>query len=262
MSIVPIRLASTDWTAPDDDRIRFLAIFADGVMGRSPAPAELKCLFSVPSRLELPKYIPYGILTAQEGGFLRKRTTYRHALNHQMMPDVWTDKKKCEHSLHSAVNVVGDALYKGHGEAYDLIMQDGPQHYSVSKDGVSFIVTCYDMPAETGAEVVRAVISDTVPFIPFDPVPVTIYGYKHGAGHRWEIRIPGWLETFAVMDDQRKAQEAVDGMIYQIGLAVLLTVMAKLGPQLPNAVQMARHQVGIVNNFGRLLSGLEPQQIE
>jgi hypothetical protein len=143
---------------------------------------------------------------------------------------------------------------------YDLSLADGHQQFSIAQQ--HFIAAYCDVPAELGAEVVRSVIVPSDDTVAFEPVPVTIYGYRQGQQSRWELRIPGWLETFAVMDDQRKAQEAADGLTFHIGQAVLVTVMAKLMPNRPEVVRAARQQVGLVNNFGRMYSGMEPQRPE
>ncbi len=138
-------------------------------------------------------------------------------------------------------------------------MADGPQQSNVTQR--LFQAAYYDEPARLGEAVVRAIIT---PFdeIPFLPVAVMKCGYMQGNQPMWELRIPGWLDTFAILSDQRKAQEAADGLVFHIGNAVLAAVLARLVPDHPKAAMTARQQVGLVTNFGRVYSGLEPQQIQ
>lgn len=254
-----IRLASNNWEAPDTDRVRFVAHCVGGSIGQAPAAAELSCLLHVPAQPRLPKYIPYGILNVQEGGFLRKKLTYRHVLNQQLMPDVWTNARECEMSLLNAVNIAGAKLESGFGEQYDLTVADGEQRYSVTHR--LFRVVYYDQPALLDYEAVRAVI---MPFdeMPFEPVPVVIYGYMQGNQQKWELRLPGWLDTFAVLSGKRQAEDAADGLAFHIGNAVITSVMAKLAPDRPDVVNDARQKVGLVSNFGRIYSGMEPLRIQ
>jgi hypothetical protein len=176
------------------------------------------------------------------------------------MPDVWNDKFECEMSLKNAVNIAGEGLSSGRGEHHDLTVADGQQAYTVTDR--NFVAIYYDQPATIGSEVVRSVIASTN--IPFEPVPITIYGYKQGNEERWELRVPGWLDTFAIMTDRRKAQEAADGLTYHIGTAAQMTSIARLisPAHQPAALQSARGLVRIVTNFGRMYSGMEPQKIQ
>jgi hypothetical protein len=252
-----VQLASIDWQQPDPSKVRFIANSVSGSIGRGSKAANLFCLLSAPLQPLLPKYVPYGILTVPEGGFLRKKLTYRHVLNHQLMPDVWNNNLECEMSLKNAVNIAGEGLSSGRGEHYDLTVADGEQAYNVTDR--NFAALYYDQPATIGSEVVRSVIAATN--VPFEPVPITIYGYKQGNEERWELRVPGWLDTFAIMSDRRKAQEAADGLTYHIGIAAQMTSIAKLisPTHQAGAQQSARQCVGIVTNFGRMYSGMEMQ---
>jgi len=180
--------------------------------------------------------MPYGVLTMQEGGFLRKKLTYRHVLGHQLMSEVWTNKDQCLMSLQNAVNIAGAGLAKGWGEYYEHAVADGPQQYNITHR--HFQAAYYDEPARLGETVVRAIIA---PFdeIPFLPVAVMIYGYMQGNQPMWDLCIPGWLDTFAVLSDQRKAEEAADGVVFHIGNAVLAAVLARLVPNHPMAAMTA-----------------------
>jgi len=250
-------LASDDWEVADDAERRFVAFGVGGSMGRDTAPADLKCLFHVPSQPRLPSVVPYGILSYVQGGFPRKRTNYQHVLNHQLMPDTWQSEAECEMSLNNAVNVVGEKLFSGRGEHFDLTVTDGNQAFNATHQ--YFSANYYDEPAMMGQGVVRAVIHPAD--IDFEPVPVIISGSMRGIQEQWEIRIPGWLDTIAVMSGQRQVQEATDGLTYLIGYAAMGAVMAHHRPNDPSIVNNARQRVGLVTNLGRMYSGLEPQQI-
>jgi len=250
-------LASDDWEVADEAEVRFVAFGVGGSIGGNTAPADLKCLFHVPSQPRLPSAVPYGILSHVKGGFLKKRISYQHVLNHQLMPDAWQSEAECEMSLNNAVNIVGDKLFSGRGEHFDLTVTDGDQIFDATHQ--YFSANYYAEPTMMGQDVVRAVIYSAD--IDFEPVPVIISGSMRGTQEHWEIRIPGWLDTIAVMSGQRQVQEAADGLTYLIGYAVVGAVMAQHRPNDPSIVINARQRVGLVTNLGRMYSGLEPQQI-